>query len=116
VGAPDRLAGGGQEVTATVQRPHPCISLQGGTCFHEPTEVLFRGAILGGTAPRTGWLLAGYRMALWSSYGHVVTWPFRSIEMELDSLHGPSGAGVEFSLGGHVTAPNERHDRAIPES
>lgn len=72
-----------------VLSPYPCISLQGGTYFHEPSEVLFRGAILGGTVLRTGWLLVGYRMALWSSNGHVVTSPVRSIEMELDSLHGP---------------------------
>ena len=72
-----------------VLSPPPCISLQGGNYFHEPTEVLFRGAILGGTPLKAGWLLVGYRMALWSDNGHVVTSPVRSIEMELDSLHGP---------------------------
>ncbi|HEX5017796.1 MAG TPA: hypothetical protein VFX15_09440 [Actinomycetes bacterium] len=72
-----------------VLSPHPCISIQGGTYFHEPAEVFFRGAILGGSALRSGWLLVGYRMALWSSNGHLVTSPVRSIEMELDSMHGP---------------------------
>ena len=72
-----------------VLSPHPSVSVQGGHFFHEPAEVLFRGAILGGTALRSGWLLVGYRMALWSPNGHLVTSPVRSIEMELDSLHGP---------------------------
>ncbi len=72
-----------------VLSPYPSVSIQGGNYFHEPAEVLFRGAILGGAPLRSGWLLVGYRMALWGPAGHLVTSPVRSIEIELDSLHGP---------------------------
>jgi hypothetical protein len=56
------------------------VRVSGGDCFPEETEALVVGA--GDDGERTGWIIEGLRLELWTTTGRVLTSAIQSIDVE----------------------------------
>jgi len=70
------------------------VTMTGGTCFPEPTEVRVEGATGGGSAVKLGWIGVGLRLELSAGYRRIST--SRVVSVTIDAV--PAAATSRYTV------------------